>query len=185
MENDQNISNTPVSNEKGVSLSTIIVFGVLIVAIIGFFVFKANKNGDNAPNTENTATTTEQTATTTATTSTEVNTGATAPAPTPTPSIDTGVKVIQGNGYTATLKPVYGEAPIINTFTMTKVDETCRFSWDASKAKRCDFLNTETKTGFKDAGSEGTVQMNDAGKYLVRCYGDGGKSATSETLSCN
>lgn len=177
MENEQ--------NNKKISLSTTIIFIVLVLAIIGFFVFKANK-GEGDLNVENATTTTDQVATTTennvATTSNTVTPPTSAPKPAAT--IDTGVKVIQGNGYTATLKPVYGEAPVINSFTMVKVDETCRFTWDVSKAKRCDFLNADSKTGFKDVGAEGTVQMNDAGNYIVRCYGDGGKSTTSEVVSC-
>lgn len=177
MENNQ--------NQNKISLSTVIAFGVLVLAIIGFFVVKSNKTDpvDSVIPSENSTTTESvQEATTTQDSAEESKTEI---QPKPTTQIDSGVKVIQGDGFTATLKPVYGETPVINSFKMTKVDEVCRFSWDVSKAKRCDFLNSDTKTGLKDVGSSGTVQETNKASYLIKCYGDGGKSATSEVLSCN
>lgn len=180
------MENTENTNSKKPNLSTIIIFLVLVLAIIGLFIIKSTKD-NKEQNVVDTATTTqEKVATSTDPATSSVDSSQTTKPQTNTvsPTVNTGVTVIQGDGYTATLKPVTGEAPIINSFVMNKVAETCRFTWDVSKAKRCDLLNSETKEGIKNIGSNGTVQMNDAGDYILRCYGDGGKSVTSDVVSC-
>ena len=149
---------------------------VVIIAGVVFLVFRSTPQAD-APTVDDgteVATTTEE--------------GVTETVEDPATSGGTGYKpetqVIQGDGYTAILRPVSGEAPVVVSFTVQQ-DDSCIFKWEVEKAANCDLENTTDGTAVKSVPVKGTLQTSDAGTYRLKCKGTGGKTKTSEVVTCN
>ena len=171
---------------KKPSISTIIIFLIILLAVLGLIMLKTPKE-INAP-TDNL----DQNATTTATTtaSNPQNTD-TVPVTTSTNTQSPTVpqkQVIQGEGFIAEITPVAnGEVilPEIKSFTLDRNENgVCRFSWDVSKAETCNFVNLTTSMQVKSAGDEGGIQTTDKGDFQLKCYGKNGGSIKSEVISC-
>lgn len=109
------------------------------------------------------------------------------PAVAPVPATDTGVQVIQGDGFTATVRPVTtsGEPPVIASFAVRQEPgENCIFSWEATNATSCDVTNTTMKTVVRGVPAKGSLQTDEPGTYQLTCKASGGKTATSNTAVC-
>lgn len=161
---------------------------IVVVALIVVFVFRDAKPA-NAPtvDSENVATTSPLLATTTASQQDALMVSGTMPSVvTPTPTTNTGVQVIHGDGFTATIKPVTptGDTPIISSFTVQQKQTGCVYAWETRKAVSCDILNTTDKTSVKNVPVDGTLQTSDAGGYQLSCVGDGGIITRSEVVVC-
>jgi hypothetical protein len=163
------------------------LIAVIIIAGILFLAFRPTNQVD-APTIDGAddTTATSTVATSTAVTPTTVapaTSGSAAVAPATTP----GVQVIQGDGFTATIRPVEGVAPTIKSFTVRQstAGASCIFTWDTKDATSCEVINTTAKTSVRGVPEEGTLQTSDAGAYQLSCKGTGGKTAVSALVSCN
>ncbi len=165
---------------------------VIIIAGILFLAFRPTNqadaptidtNGTVVATTTETTTPSEPAVTAPTTPSTAPTTPSTAPAGAP------GVQVIQGDGFTATIRPVTdtGVAPTIKSFTVKQstAGASCIFMWDTKDATSCEVINTTAKTSVRGVPAEGTLQTSDAGAYQLSCKGSGGAKTASELVSCN
>ncbi|MBP9763478.1 MAG: hypothetical protein KBD10_01900 [Candidatus Pacebacteria bacterium] len=173
---------------KKFSISTIIAFIIILLAVLGLIMLRKPKQIDAPSDTQqeqvnqNATTSTEVKETVTTTTSTGLKDGTT---------IDpvTGVKTIISNGVMTTITPIKGptgETPEIKSFVLTSTKSgVCRFDWDVVKAENCNLINITTNMEVKNVGGDdGVIQTSEKGDYKLKCFGNGGKIAFSEVVSC-
>lgn len=161
---------------------------IIIVLGIVYLAFRPAQQAD-APTVEDAqmATTTDM-VTDTAVAQPETPAPTAAPAPStiaPAAPTTDGVQVIQGDGFIATVRPVEGEQPEIESFTIRQAEgENCIFSWEAEKATSCDVANVTMKTVVRGVPAQGSLQTDEPGTYQLTCKATGGKTATSGTVVC-
>lgn len=177
--NEENTQNIEKKEKKSKNLLMAIII-VIIIVILGFILLKptgeVNAPGDSEGIGQ------DELATTTDEMSDESNADT---------SIDLngGTQIIKGNGFEAKVTPIKnqgptGPTPIVREFTFKKTSSgSCIFNWRVDDAKECSFVNPVNKTGTRDVGSEGNIQIV-SGSYRVECIGDGGIITVSETLVC-
>jgi len=150
---------------------------LLVLLVILFIVLKPAEQA-TAPVTDEDATENQDDASATTTTSTTTTGGTTET------TNDKGEQVINGLGYTATIRPVEKVTPIITEFTAraSASGSTCFYTWNVDLAQRCSLM-TGPGTGIKNIGTEGSIQIK-PGTYTLECDGAGRGKAKSEPLTC-
>lgn len=173
---------------KKPSISTIIIFIVILLAVGGLVFLKGTKQINAPTETELTSTSTAQ-VTQSTTTSEQTISGDTPVSNSSLGATTNGnTQVIYGDGYITeiTKVPFKGILPEIKSFKLDSVSASgvCRFSWEASKAETCNFVNVTTNTQVSAAGDEGIIQTSEKGDYQIKCMGKEGGSVKSEVVSC-
>jgi hypothetical protein len=168
---------------KKPSISTIIAFLVILLAVLGLVMLKTPKE-INAPsdNVENVINNQESENSEQTTENDQVNVEAQGDVSTPTPQF------IYGDGFVAEITPVLDVdvvLPVIKKFELASNDgSVCRFSWEVEEARSCDFVNITTMMQVESAGTKSSVQTADKGDFQLNCYGNAGGVIKSEVLSC-
>ncbi len=169
---------------KKPSISTIIAFLVILLAVLGLVMLKtpkeinapADNNIDNVINTEESETEAEVSENNQV--NVDIQGDPNAPAP----------QFIYGDGFVAELTPVLDVdvvLPVIKKFELASNDgSVCRFSWEVEESRNCDFVNLTTMMQVENAGTKSSVQTSDKGDFQLNCYGNAGGVIKSEVLSC-
>lgn len=172
------MNETQTSKKQGPGLLWTIV-SIIIIAGIAFLLFKPSDKAE-APTTDDVpavATTTDANTSTT-----------TVQAPADTMPQQSGEeRVIEGDGFTATIRNVgpTGPTPVIVSFTVDQNGErACRFKWEVTDAATCNFATVGTQIAVKNVPLQSGLQTDDAGQYRLECAGSGGIETVSQTLTC-